>query len=894
MERNSIARIKCAMIAYELERSLGRYVREKNKNIATTPTAKDILQRSGQTQIDENESARFVIENSYLGEIFSLAQTSAKSTSDEVQFLELERLITSLKLFDIRNAVSHPNRPFPDCYWYRCAAIAADPSIDSLGFYEVTLAFHNAEDGKLQEPPDDWMFKKRWSVPSILPSEFEHSVTGLFGRSKETGSLLKEIKNKRAPLIALVATGGVGKTSLLLQVVSDFCLSTEASNHIDCVLWTSLKQEKLTIDGIQILSAPVSLQEMQIDLCSSATEILGDDFLDFDQMKERLRNKRVLLCLDNLETLLRDSPAEFNKFYEDLPEDWKVIVTSRIPVDSAKNIPLGTLDSQGASALARAYFASRGHGNIENDVLDKVCAGSKRNPLAIRLTIELYLAGSKISEALERSEREVLSFSFTNLLDTLSELENNVLETIFALESPTRSDICGSLTCAVDEVAEAIAKLSKTSLITRHDDESIEAYLLGDSIRDLLRSNPRNLAVRSKSAEWLRRSKETAESAIRLQAERETSPVDLNYIPLNTPASLIYFAKQIKAAIKREDRSALVDIENSLRNQIAFEPENSFRHRLYARVVLELDDIPTAIQQFSRASVLAPSDPAPLFGLMLAYQHTDKGELLKTSTTLIESEWGDPAKSGLHHANRIWGLHLHAACIAGKFTDVFDSTQDWEVRLKTMPCFALSRASAYRRQADLEVRNHEADPRRLGSLLGKACRLMQKTLISENFAKWIFPELRKLVSELDYYQSRKIDPSSFDTDDQSAVINLLTYCREHGTNSKSWAASDLLPLIQAYSGEKVENLGEDATPLLSAKFKDQGYVCGKIKQGMKSDASYVFVQDDAGTDYFVHLDVFEGGDWRKKRHLAPGVDIAIKFDPNPTGNALRATEAWLV
>lgn len=894
MQQHSIARIKCAMIVYELERALGRFVREKSSQLATSNTALEILKRASALNSELNETTKFIVENSYLGEIFALAQSAAKGTSDATQISQLENLSAALGIFDIRNAISHPNRPFPDCYWYRCAAIAADPSIDALEFFEVSLAFQNAEEGKLQEPPEDWMYKKRWSVPAILPTDFEHSVTGLFGRSKDVALLQKEIKNRRAPLIALIAKGGVGKTSLVLQVVSDFCLSTEAAQYFDGVLWTSFKQERLTATGVQILAAPASLDEMQNLLCKEATEIFGDEFDDFERMKQALGKKRLLLCLDNLETLLRDSPSSFNAFYEGLPEDWKVIVTSRIPVDSAKNVPLDVLDKQGATSLARAYFHSKGHHISDTDLLEKISIGCNFNPLAIRLTIELYLSGAEIGEALQKSEKDVLAFSFTSLLDQLTRLENDVLETVFALDSPNRSEICGALECTADEAAEAISKLSKTSLLTRQENDSAETYSLGSSIRDLLRSNPRNLATRSKAAEWLMRSKATAESALKLQLERHISPVDLNYIPLDTSASLIAVSKQIKAAIKREDRAALVQIETHLRHRLTAEPDSSFLCRLYARTTFELDDFATAISQFRRAAALDVNDPAPLFGLALAFQRNNKTELYSITKTLLDQGWGDVEKAGAHHANRIWGLFLHSANVAGKQSEVFDLTQQWEENLETLPCLAVSRASAYRRQADAEFGKHECDTLRLGALLAKAAKPMLKVIIGEGFAKWLLPELRKLGNELRYYSSRGVRFQDFDSDDRVSLINLLRYCLSNEANRGGIESTEISSLISIFSAAGTSGAERANTESAKASFLQNGFTFGLIKNGMRSETSFVFVQDDSGTDYFVHLDVFENGDWQRRRSLAPGVELAFKFDPTHTGNALRATEAWLV
>ena len=355
------------------------------------------------------------------------------------------------------------------------------------------------------------MQKKRWSVPTVLPADFEHAITGLFGRSRDVARFEKELTNLRSPLIAIVAKGGVGKTSLLLQVVSDFCLSTESAQHIDGVLWASFKQERLTASGIEILSAPASLADLEQVLCQEASEIFGDEFTEFGEMKHTLGSKRILLCLDNLESLLMDSPVAFNSFYEDLPEDWKVVVTSRIPVDSAKNIPLDVLDKPGAVALARAYLLSKGTQNVEQELLEKLSVGCNFNPLAIRLAIELYLSGVDLSSALQKTEKEVLSFSFKNLLEQLSAQENNILEAVFVLERPTRLQRGEVLSASDEDVASAISRLSKMSLVVRQESGSAETFTLGSSIRDLLRAYPRSLNVRKDVIDWLKKNRSSAD-----------------------------------------------------------------------------------------------------------------------------------------------------------------------------------------------------------------------------------------------------------------------------------------------------------------------------------------------------------------------------------------------
>jgi tetratricopeptide (TPR) repeat protein len=897
MQEASNTRIKCAMIVYELERALGRFCKERSGAISGSATARDILQRSGSaSELDIAASAQIVIENSYLGEVLSLAQLAAKGTSSAEWLGQLEKLVSTLSIFEIRNAISHPNRPFPEYYWYRCATVAADPSMEALGLFEISLAFQNALDGRIEEPPSDWMHKMRWSIPAALPTNFEHAVTGLYGRARETARLQKEIVNIRAPLVAIVARGGVGKTSLLLQVISDFCLTAESSKHFEGVLWATLKQEKLTTGGIEILSAPSSMSELEHALVDEAEEMFGKTFGNFDTMKIELRERRILLCLDNLETILRDSAGQFLDFYDSLPDIWKVIVTSRIPVEGAKNISLDVLDKQGAIQLARAYLEGKSGRGAKLDFLERIAEGCSCNPLAIRLTIDSYLSGGQIDDAMRKTEQDVLGFSFKNLLNNLSSLENDVLEALFVLDSPGRAQLCGALEKDVDQIAHAIAKLSSVSLVSRIESESGERYALGSSIRDLLRAYPRNLAVRSSTAVWIERTKSSEERAIRTQLEQNISPVALEFIPADTSAHHIGYCKKIKSAAKRDNRAVLVDLEAQLRQQIAGNQNSSFLHRLYGWCLLELEDPGTAVTHFQRAVALDPTDPAPQFGLAQAFHaQGNRSDMYEPTRGLITDGWGEPEKAGSFYANRIWSMYLLAAQIRELFPEVFEQTVNWRQLVDELPSFALSRAATYRRLAEVEYRQRKCDDERIGSLLAKASRPMKSVLEAQNFARWLIPELRKLLSEIHYHKSRGVwlgDFKSTDEEDIKALLGLLSD-NESKLVLAGFPSHEMPMFHELVDNGKPDAVVEDYNSL-KLDYLGKGFVVAKIKRGSKPTASYVFAQDERLTDYFVHMDVFEDGNWANRHRLLPGVDVALRFEDKGRGGALSATEVWLI
>ena len=147
-----------------------------------------------------------IVAATYLDEVFAFAIHAAGESSERDLLSELKLFCASLDMYSIRNAISHPNRPFPENFWYRTATIATDSLVQKLKLHSVTKAFRAAETKRLTPPPESWILEARWSVPNNLPDVFEHSITGLIGRKKEIRDTHKALENPRVPLIALVGS----------------------------------------------------------------------------------------------------------------------------------------------------------------------------------------------------------------------------------------------------------------------------------------------------------------------------------------------------------------------------------------------------------------------------------------------------------------------------------------------------------------------------------------------------------------------------------------------------------------------------------------------------------------------------------------------------------------
>ncbi|CAR57651.1 tetratricopeptide repeat protein [Burkholderia cenocepacia] len=894
-------RIQCAMVIYEFERSLGRYILESNTNIASVPVGREILNRIGRSIVgDLQETCSIIIENSYFAEVLQLAVEVAEGSSESAHAKRLMALCNALEVFDIRNAVSHPNRPFPHCYWYRCCALASDPAIDSLHLYDVSAALASAIAGDLKEPPEEWLNQPRWCVPTNLPTEFEHSSTGLIGRNRDVARFQKELRNARSPLVSIVARGGIGKTSLVLQVLADFCVSPEAPQLTDGVLFISLKQEKLTERGIETLNAPQTIAGVRDHLTASLNAMFGWDWPDFSAALRACDDRRIWLFVDNLETLLRDEPLVFDGLMDELPQNWKVIVTSRVPLDGAKNIPLPSLDDGGAMALARAYLAAKGAAALDAVTLQRIIDTCHSNPLAIRLTVDYYVAGRDINESLESSQVDVTEFSFSNLLETLSPAANEVLEALFVLEQPSRGRLCEALNLDVDTISAAIASLGKTSLITRETTDAGEVYALGTSIRELLRVQPRNLKVRASLLDWQRKSEAAVASALKLQAERGLSPLDPFFIPEGTPASTIALSRQVAGACAAESPLACAPLLTRVRQQIDNQGGSAFLYRLQAKLLLRLNDPRDAESALRFAIQQDSADPAAKLMLAaLAMRANNHEEAETLCQVLIDAGWGNASEDVEHAVLRLWSIYLSALNFQEKLGTVYSLTQDWKVSGPLMATHGAARVSAYRRQADLEFRRGVAGHGRVWKLIGHGIDAAAFLLKRYGMSRTLAHELRKLCGDIAFYL-RKPDlgkPSDPQADSIRRLIDdYLPELQRAGADESD------LRLVAATLGialppkigiaEIAPAVGESlqgATETLGA----EGYtlVCVSNVPAADGFPSYVFAKDDDGQSYFLHSSAFENRNTHRWTHIGAGTRLAIKHEADTNGRRSRRATA---
>ena len=277
-------------------------------------------------------------------------------------------------------------------------------------------------------------------IPKILHNLPQPDYEEFIGRDIEIDEIKRILHpDSRNFIVAISGIGGIGKSALAVEIAYRYLnnLDDFSENELfDAIIWSSAKRRSLhTYEIVEKGNPSQTLGD--IFTCIAIT--LQDEKITQKKGKEQeekirqaliINNRRVLLIIDNFETISDESVLEF---VWELPAPTKAIITSRNKIGVPHEIELHGMEFTDAQNLIRQECRRKQLDltDLEIETLYKRTAGV---PLALVWTIGLIAAGQKpesVFRQLSEPTSDIAEFIFSgsvSLLEKKHTLAYSLLE----------------------------------------------------------------------------------------------------------------------------------------------------------------------------------------------------------------------------------------------------------------------------------------------------------------------------------------------------------------------------------------------------------------------------------------------------------------------------------
>jgi len=332
---------------------------------------------------------------------------------------------------------------------------------------------------------DNLFFRKKHNKFKIIENVLSQNnlYNEFIGRKEHIQELFVKLNNENNRIIQIDGIGGIGKTSFVHYFCKQLINNEQFSNEFEFIVWTSSKRNKYTPKGIRELTDFISnysdlIKDIHKFIEEHSLESEDDSSDIEDVVKNFLVNNKVLLIVDNLETL---NDSDLIYFLENFPLSSKAILTTR---ETLGDFFMARINLSGfqeinefPNFLNSQFKIFVGQETIFTDIyptyLKELYAYTKGMPLAGQLITHQIANSTPIESVIENLKsgdayHDILTFCFQGSIDKLSESEKRVLYILSLSEGEellTADDICYVTELNSDEVGfNVLPKLSSISL----------------------------------------------------------------------------------------------------------------------------------------------------------------------------------------------------------------------------------------------------------------------------------------------------------------------------------------------------------------------------------------------------------------------------------------------
>lgn len=497
--------------------------------------------------------------------------------------------------------------------------------------------------------PDFWRNEKNNIFQNLPLTEFDD--TSFLGR-KDDRRKITDLIFSHTRVISIIGEGGIGKTALAqrcLYDVLEVCENQkEGSRTFDMILWVSLKANRLTQAGaISIKDAITNSSDMFKTIhnnFSNNIDFSTDKILQ--EILEYLENFKILLCIDNLETI---SSNEVREFLSQIPSQSKVLITTRLGLGEIEyRYKLDKLNDKDSVDLVRAMAKILNLPSLFKKKTDNLTSLSKQlfnNPLLIKWYVLNEASGNNMRDFLNKNStsfKEALKFCFENLYDRLDEYETNTILTIACLKRPVSNVELKYYLDDLDEfqLQQALNQLFNSSMLVSTAENTSKLYSLtgiAEEYIGLLRPVDKNFYTSIKEKQ-----KKLQQMVEFDSKEKNHYKYDLGVIHSTTKDEAIcaLYLRKALSAFKGGDSDHAEDLikiaksimaeyseiyrvnsfilkesnpflaENELEMGIEINERDPIIRYAYAQFLLDQEDFPKALEQIEAALLLDPNETA--------------------------------------------------------------------------------------------------------------------------------------------------------------------------------------------------------------------------------------------------------------------------------------------
>lgn len=290
------------------------------------------------------------------------------------------------------------------------------------------------------------------------------------GRDAEKRSLVEAL-NSRSHVICVDGIGGVGKTSLVLEIAYQFLAgeSGASGEGLEAIIWISCKDVEVKLGA----------------LLSTIARVLDYPSVDKGNLSQKkatihrlLRQLRCLIVFDNFELAQSE---EIAAFLLSLPETAKIVLVTRKQIAvSSRAVSLGGFSANESVALMRTegrHLNIRSVEQADDETLLRLHRATGGVPLAIKWSLgQIKQRGQTVDglvASLNSARSDVFTTIFATSWDLLTRRSQRALLTLSLLPNPaSRRALEAGTALRGQQLNDALGQLVELSLV---DTEELDA-----------------------------------------------------------------------------------------------------------------------------------------------------------------------------------------------------------------------------------------------------------------------------------------------------------------------------------------------------------------------------------------------------------------------------------